>query len=204
MKRRSNQQRRRKSTEAVLVAALDQFVTKGYQATSTVDIAERAGLTKGSLYFYFKDKQALLLKLLERSENELFSTIFRELRDSGISAHDQLVRYLNWLAKMGMAKEQYLMLPVLISLEFHGIASPVKDYVQSMYERLHGELERIIRQGQKEGEFNDSLSPRSLAVTLVAIADGLLLQWHRWGEQLDGQQLARTARNLVLGGILKK
>ena len=66
--RRSNQERREQSTEQVLAAALEQFVTRGYQSTSIDDIARAAGLTKGAVYFYFKGKSALLLELLSQSK----------------------------------------------------------------------------------------------------------------------------------------
>ena len=57
--RRSNQERREQSTEQVLDSALNLFVSNGYGATSIDDIARRAGLTKGAVYFYFKGKSAL-------------------------------------------------------------------------------------------------------------------------------------------------
>ena len=39
------------------------------------------------------------------------------------------------------------------------------------------------------------------AAAIVAMVDGTLLEWHRWGGQLDGASLARAARSLILGGV---
>jgi len=60
--------RRQASTENLLAAALAMFVADGYQHTTVERIAERVGLTKGSVYFYFGSKSALLLQLLDRIE----------------------------------------------------------------------------------------------------------------------------------------
>ena len=101
MKRRSNRQRRNESTEAVLTAALDLFVHRGYAGTSTADIAARAGLTKGTVYHYFKDKLALLVALLDRSEKTLYEPAFIKIRSADTDARSQLIMFVNWVARSG-------------------------------------------------------------------------------------------------------
>lgn len=51
--------------DEVLAAAAELFTTRGYTATSTRTIAERAGLRQASLYHYFDGKEAILAELLE-------------------------------------------------------------------------------------------------------------------------------------------
>lgn len=64
--RRSPSQRRsRETVRAILVAAARVFATAGYAAGTTNRIAEEAGVSVGSLYEYFPNKDALLLALLE-------------------------------------------------------------------------------------------------------------------------------------------
>jgi hypothetical protein len=64
-------------------------------------------------------------------------------------------------------------------------------------------LEELIIDGQATGEFIESLDPANTAITLVALVDGLLLQWHRLHDDLDGPHLAATAREFVLSAVLK-
>ncbi len=55
--------------EIILATALDLFYTRGYDAVGVQEIAERSGVTKPTLYYYFKSKYGLLEQLLqERSE----------------------------------------------------------------------------------------------------------------------------------------
>ncbi len=185
----------------MLDAALELFVAQGYAATSTEQIARRAGLTKGALYFYFDDKLSLLLELLARCEAELYEPIFDRLQDSDASATEQMVMLTNWLAQKGAEAKEIPLLHVLVSLEFHGRDDDAAQRVQATYRRLHREIERVIRHGQDRGEFHRSITAADQAAVIVAMIDGMLLQWHRWGDRLDGAELARSARSLILDGI---
>ena len=52
----TKKEQRRASVENLLSAALKLFITQGYHATSVEQIAHAAGLTKGAVYFYFKNE----------------------------------------------------------------------------------------------------------------------------------------------------
>src|SRR5471032_2056171 len=44
---------------AILEAAMDEFIARGFAATRLDDVAQRAGVAKGTIYLHFKDKEAL-------------------------------------------------------------------------------------------------------------------------------------------------
>ena len=48
-----------RTRRAIAVAALDTFLERGFSATRMIDVAQRAGVAKGTLYLYFADKEAL-------------------------------------------------------------------------------------------------------------------------------------------------
>src|SRR5437868_191015 len=50
--------------EAIINAALDEFVARGFAATRLDDVAKRAGVAKGTIYLHFKDKEALFQELI--------------------------------------------------------------------------------------------------------------------------------------------
>jgi len=55
-----------KTKEAILKAALDLFSKKGFQATTTKEISDRAGIAEGTLFNYFRTKEDLALYFLEQ------------------------------------------------------------------------------------------------------------------------------------------
>src|SRR3979411_1776310 len=50
--------------EAIIEAALEEFVARGFAATRLDDVAQRAGVAKGTIYLHFKDKEALFQELV--------------------------------------------------------------------------------------------------------------------------------------------
>jgi AcrR family transcriptional regulator len=61
--RRNWHRRKRERPAEIRAAALEILAEKGFAATRMIDIAERAGVTKGTLYLYFRNKQELLNSL---------------------------------------------------------------------------------------------------------------------------------------------
>lgn len=84
IRKRPRQERSKITYEAILVAATQLFGRLGYAGTTTNKVAERAGVSIGSYYQYFPDKDALLLALTERhlaEAMEMFERAFARLRE---------------------------------------------------------------------------------------------------------------------------
>ncbi|MDG1234179.1 MAG: TetR/AcrR family transcriptional regulator [Pseudomonadales bacterium] len=200
-KRIPNEERRAASTEAVLNAARQLFVAHGYEYTSMSQIARAAGLTKGAIYFYFKDKAQLLDRLLDESERTSFNPIIDTVTESPASPTERLVLFVNAVAQLGVDHRDQLLLPVLMAVEFSASDNEAASRLQTIYARWTAMLETVIVEGQSQGEFDPSLDAPNTAITLVALVDGLLLQWHRLHNTLDGPLLANTARKIVLNAL---
>lgn len=61
--------------EAILAAALDEFSERGFEATRLDDVANRAGIAKGTIYLYFRDKESLFQELIRTMLTPLVGTI---------------------------------------------------------------------------------------------------------------------------------
>ena len=73
------QSRSQQTVDLILDAAGDLFASVGYEAATTNAIAEKAGISIGSLYRYYPDKDAILKELAERyyrEQRELFEKVF--------------------------------------------------------------------------------------------------------------------------------
>ncbi len=73
------QARSRKTREQVLAAAIECFEERGYDETTTAEIARRAGIGVGTLYGYFRDKRDILLEVLDGTVNQIATYTIREL-----------------------------------------------------------------------------------------------------------------------------
>jgi AcrR family transcriptional regulator len=61
--------------EAILTAALDEFSLRGYEAARLDDVARRAGVAKGTIYLYFRDKESLFQELIRTMLTPLVGSI---------------------------------------------------------------------------------------------------------------------------------
>ncbi len=197
----SNEARRAASTEALLNTARALFVAQGYKHTSMSHIAKAAGLTKGAIYFYFKDKAELLQTLLDDADANTFAPIISTVGSMDASAQERLARFVNDVARLGVNYREHLLLLVLMAVEFSGSDTEAEAKIKRSYDRLTGLLREVIEQGQTRGELDPQLDADSVAVTLLAMVDGLLLHWHRLNESIDGRELAATAREFILRAL---
>ena len=81
--------------DAILGAAEKVFARDGYQQARMDDIAATAELSKGTLYYYFKSKDAIFVRLLERESDKVFEEIRRRIPETSSfhEALDQTVRF---------------------------------------------------------------------------------------------------------------
>lgn len=97
------QERARATVEAILEAAVDLFSSRGYARTSTNHIARRAGVSVGSLYQYFPNKDAVLTELLARHLAAVESAIsgcLPLIRDPAVPLRDGMRRLLERLREV--------------------------------------------------------------------------------------------------------
>ena len=77
---------RRKNTEgAVMSAAEELFLEKGYSLATTTEIARRAGVTHAMLHYYFQTKEQIFFKVLDKNLHELFASIRNAMSTENIS-----------------------------------------------------------------------------------------------------------------------
>jgi AcrR family transcriptional regulator len=103
-----NVERSARSREALIAAARDLFVEKGFAATGTPELVARAGLTRGALYHHFGDKRGLFAAVLE-AENEAVAAAIDAAAPAGqagplAALEAGAVAYLRAMAAPGRAR----------------------------------------------------------------------------------------------------
>ena len=214
----SKREQREASIERILESALELMVTRGCNATTVDDIAKRAGLTKGAIYFHFENKTAIVMALLDTVEKLVIGGLLERLANAGPGApprgrlerrgtpgptsQDQLVAALHSQGLLAGTKTKYLLLFTLTLLEFNGTGSDIEARVRTIYDAFVQSLEKIVRAGCAAGEFRADLDTRELAAVVLALQHGTLMEWYCRSGTLNGQGLVRAARVVLLDGIL--
>jgi len=81
--------------DTIMESAFELFFRKGYKSTKIIEIAELAGIGKGTVYEYFKSKEAILFELLN-AKLECDKNKLETIQASGMSAEDQIRAFLQF------------------------------------------------------------------------------------------------------------
>ncbi len=199
--RRTKQQQREASVAKILDAAEHLFITKGFHATTTEEIGVRAGLTKGSVYFYFEDKTSLLLSLLERVHAGVLVPLIEKLDESSGTPAERIWAFLSHQSKLAIESPAMLLLPIIVSIEFAGTEELPEKRVKWGYRRTAQLLAKAIVDGQAKGVFRADLGAEQQASMILALNDGTMLEWWRSSREETGKGLFDAMYAVLLSGI---
>src|SRR5215210_546954 len=101
------QARSRQTKEKIIKAAIELFQERGYEKTTSNDIAAAAGVSVGSFYVYFTDKRQLLLTIFDRLADELFKNIFDGMKPEHLFDSDLRMRIRQVVANAIKEKQEY-------------------------------------------------------------------------------------------------
>jgi AcrR family transcriptional regulator len=184
--------------DQILDAASEVFAEKGVHETRMDDIVEKSGLSKGTLYWYFKSKDEIVLKIFER----IFSREFEELEKLIDSRENASERLLHFADRAGEDVKRMLRLMPL-AYEFMGWAFR-KKFVQDAFKMYINKfmdiLVPVIEQGIAVGEFRNT-NPQSTAITIGAVFEGTILLWVYDNDLVDPEKHIRDGMVLILEGM---
>jgi len=157
--------------EAVLRAAIDLIAEHGYAATSMAQVAEAAGISPSGLAHHFPSKAALLGAVLDH--RDAIDTIPLPEGAGAWGVFDGLVE----LAGLNAGRRQLVALYTTVIGEAAGPEHPAHDWMLRHYELSLALLEDAIREGQRAGEIAEDAPAASIARAMIALMDGLQVQW---------------------------
>ena len=158
--------------EAILVAALQVFAVAGFNGSSLKQVAEIVGITEAGILHHFKNKGTLLLEVLKRRE-EL------NRHGSGLANADGIVQVAEWIAvqKENSTLPGIIELFTILSAEATAANHPAHEYFQQRYSKVTGNLTGMFQNLKDSNFLATDESPEDLGASLVALSDGLQLQW---------------------------
>jgi AcrR family transcriptional regulator len=169
--------RGRRTREKLLVAAREVFEDKGYAATRMGDIAVRAGVSHGTTYTWFADKEAVLRDLVDGMIAEVFEAlaIGDEIPDPQQRMLEGNRRYLQAYRRHGRMLE---VVEEAAAIEPHyrdALANVRRDHVA----RVTRDIQRLQRSGVAAADVDAAVA----AGALCAMVEGFGRHWYGRGEQ---------------------
>lgn len=176
---------REEMQSGILDAALQVFTARGYHAATIADVAKTAGLGKGTLYLYFKNKEAMTEAMIERH----FAGLETAFMDAAMP--DTLETFTASLdATMNVPDEHAKFIPVFFEVFGPSFASEsFSQKVAAFFERLGVHYSKCLSNLQEQGEIRRDIDTKLFGRMLASTIDGMIL--HRG---LFGLSKARYAK----------
>ena len=151
----------------ILNAALDVFSREGAAGARTEEIARVAGVNKALLYYYFKDKDALLGSVIEHSMAQAFPRLIAAI-DAAKTPREQLLAYINQHFDRIAAKPH---ISRLIQYEILRAAEGGAGHMPLIAERYNRPLlhriQTVIEDGIRSGDFVE-INTRHAALSIIS------------------------------------
>jgi AcrR family transcriptional regulator len=175
-----NETRSAVARDRVLRAAVRAFADKGYRGSSLASIAAEAGLTPAGLLHHYPSKEHLLVAVLAERD-----------RTGGAQFHLADVKGIDILDALEQLVRANAMAPGLVQAftvlmgESVGSGHPARAWFQERYPRRRGNIARALRDGIDMGQIRGDVDCEALSAEIVAMMDGLQVQWLLDPQRID-------------------
>jgi AcrR family transcriptional regulator len=191
----------------ILDAALRCFIRTGYHRTSMDDIVKESGLSKGTIYWYFKNKRALFIALFDRVVFDIAAAMQKVLAEpKPVTERLCLIASsIKISIKIDEESKQTLKLPlVLIAELLHDEAHDEEliQHARSVLSVFATQLKKLIDEGISSGELK-KVDSEKLAWGLMALLDGLVLYFAVGITENTTKHLQLMAE-LIVDGLKKR
>lgn len=162
------QQRR----QEILQIAMDTFAARGYNNASLQEIADRAGVTQAGVLHYFRSKPQLLTSVLALRDETDIEQLGPE-RPRGLA----FLRHLVDTVRRNTEREGIVRLYAVLSAESVTEGHPAQDYFRDRYAGLRAMVTEALAEAAELGETRPDLNLEEAATAIIAVMDGLQVQW---------------------------
>ena len=192
----------------ILDAAFEEFVQKGYAATRLEDVAVRAGVTKGTVYFYFQNKERVFVTMVRELSRPVVAQAEQFLAEKAHETTDLpdfLRLYLRFFYQTIVTDRRAGEILRLLIAEAGRFPELVDEHFQTLVGPALAMLHEVLADGMKRGILRSSPAAE-FPVLLLAPA----LQLNIWllayanRRPVDIAQHCEAAIDLILKGLLPR
>jgi AcrR family transcriptional regulator len=155
----------------LIAAARELFRTKGFEQTTTSEIAERADVGKGTLFFHARSKDELLVMVFQEDMGRTINRAFATVPKAPLL--DQAMHVFNAMLKQNQRELELARIFVkelaFVKGDHHGI--------DAVMEAFFSRMSVLIEQAQLRGEIKASVDPALLAYNMFALHFSFLVVW---------------------------
>ncbi len=189
--------------QLIIDAAIRVFAREGLEKGKIADIANEAGIGKGTIYEYFRSKNEIF-RAIEESVFTDFNLVFDELKSASISPSEKLKKLMD--SGLDMFMEMGDALLIITELWAQAGRGHLQGSNQAQFLEYYDEyrrgIESILQEGIESGEFRE-MKKEGVARLLMAFLDGLVWQFVMMNDPTIFNKIKTETVESFMRGILK-
>jgi TetR/AcrR family transcriptional repressor of nem operon len=160
--------------ENILQKSLNIFLNKGISATSISDIVSEVGIQKGSLYYFFPNKDNLALEALKKAKEDFSVFLSRSMK--GKNPAEKLSNYFNAVLEFHRLRE--LKGGCIFgnsALEMSERNERIRNLLEEVFSLWQGKLVELLEKGKKVGYFKETIDPDKVSWKIISEIEGAIM-----------------------------
>jgi TetR/AcrR family transcriptional regulator, fatty acid metabolism regulator protein len=183
----------------IIDAAVIVIAENGYHQAQVSKIAKQAGVADGTIYLYFKNKEAILISLFQEKMGYFVEKIEEKIAGFESAAEKLLVMIETHFFML--SQDQHL--GIVTQLEIRQSNKELRFKINDVLKGYLKVIERILIEGKENGEFPPDLDVRLARQMIFGTLDETITTWVMNDQKYDLTKLAPTVYKLLLHGCAK-
>jgi AcrR family transcriptional regulator len=189
--------RSKKTRQFIIETAAPIFNKKGYAGTSMADLTAATGLTKGSIYGNFKDKNDVAVNAFQHNIDLIFDFFGKELK-AAPSTRDKLLAYPRGFRKIYPLILSYGGCPILnTGVEADDTHAVLRKMSVEVLTQWKQSIVALIEKGRNEGVFHSGVDAPGTAEIIISLIEGGSVLSKITGEPSYMQNAVDTAETMI-------
>lgn len=176
---------------------IELFGKKGFQGTSIQDIVEANGVTKGTFYYYFKNKEDVLVHIHQSFIDHLLEGQENIINNKDLSRSDQLYQIVELLIRNIRTNGHSAL---VFFQEMRHLSEEKTAIILPKRQQFQANIQKVLEDGMKAGEFKKDLRADMLSYAVLGMANWSYF-WYEPDGEVDEQSLVNVYMRLIFGGI---
>lgn len=180
----------------LVAAAIRVFHDKGYEQCSVQDVADAAGIVKGTLYYHVRSKEDLLYEILQQVLQALVPQL-EDLTNGSGSAVEKLRQFVHVYVNQTVNNAEIMR---IFFRDYDSLGQARKQQLAHTRDAYDNLLRKLLRQGQRDGEIRPDLDVEIADLALFGMLNWMA-RWYRPDGRLSPDEIAQHLSGLAVASV---
>ncbi len=184
--------------EQIVRATVECITRHGYHNFSMQDVAKTAGVSKGIIHYYFLNKDELMMCVLDKVAGDI-EKVLGEQMEASQDPWRKMEIFIEVCFDVVKSTKEYYQVNMDFWTQINQKAE-IRAIISAHYAKFRETAARVLREGIDKKTFRKVGAPE-YASFVIAVIDGLSLQWLFDEKVFDYDQMAKKANALIMAGL---